>query len=166
LSYISTYGIAVESDYPYNAKYSNCKNNAKKLNYTIDWWSVGQDGHKNDQLTHNLYSMGPLVHGKTIFLPNFRFLDIWVPTSMLFLASSGVYKPSEVECRNAERKRDGHSVAIVGYGVDSDSGEPYWIIKNSWGTNWGDRGYFKLHRGSGLCSMGEPMLAVLVTAHH
>ncbi|GAU26865.1 hypothetical protein TSUD_02670 [Trifolium subterraneum] len=41
-----------------------------------------------------------------------------------------------------------HAITIVGYGV-SDDGEKYWIIKNSWGINWGDSGYMKLIRGTG-----------------
>ena len=35
-----------------------------------------------------------------------------------------------------------HAVLAIGYGVENDV--PYWLIKNSWGAEWGDNGYFKM----------------------
>ncbi|KAK4376958.1 hypothetical protein RND71_003254 [Anisodus tanguticus] len=49
-----------------------------------------------------------------------------------------------------------HGVAVVGYGSTHD-GTKYWIVKNSWGTDWGEQGYFRMQRGidaeEGLCGM-------------
>lgn len=49
-----------------------------------------------------------------------------------------------------------HAVTIVGYG-QTDDGINYWLLKNSWGTTWGENGYMKILRGvddpQGLCGL-------------
>ena len=55
-----------------------------------------------------------------------------------------------------------HAVAIVGYG-STDSSDPngvidYWIIRNSWGTGWGEEGYMRMARGTNLCGVADSAL--------
>lgn len=49
-----------------------------------------------------------------------------------------------------------HGVAAVGYGTALD-GTKYWLVKNSWGTEWGEQGYIRIQRGveakEGLCGI-------------
>lgn len=46
-----------------------------------------------------------------------------------------------------------HSVLVVGYNILNDP--PFWIIRNSWGPNWGENGYMKLalRGGPGICGI-------------
>ncbi|KAL6542800.1 hypothetical protein OROHE_010320 [Orobanche hederae] len=58
-----------------------------------------------------------------------------------------------------------HGVAVVGYGEEED-GTKYWLVKNSWGTDWGEKGYIRMQRNidapEGLC--GIAMSAAYPTA--
>jgi Papain family cysteine protease len=53
----------------------------------------------------------------------------------------------------------GHAMAVVGYG--QENGVDYWLMKNSWGKAWGERGYMKMRRGVKACGLGDKGLAVV-----
>ena len=55
--------------------------------------------------------------------------------------------------RAGSRCVEGHSVVLAGWG--SERGIPYWIVQNTWGEAWGDRGYFKLLRGTNECAVEQ-----------
>eukprot|EP00999_Lentomonas_sp_LEN2_P000004 NODE_1003_length_1069_cov_64.255839_g959_i0.p1 GENE.NODE_1003_length_1069_cov_64.255839_g959_i0~~NODE_1003_length_1069_cov_64.255839_g959_i0.p1 ORF type:complete len:351 (-),score=98.20 NODE_1003_length_1069_cov_64.255839_g959_i0:17-994(-) len=44
-----------------------------------------------------------------------------------------------------------HGVLLVGFNLRAST--PYWIVKNSWGTTWGEEGYIYLEVGSNQCGM-------------
>lgn len=49
----------------------------------------------------------------------------------------------------------GHAIKIVGWGLDSTTNKPYWIVANSWGTSWGMNGYFWILRGVNECGIED-----------
>jgi cathepsin L len=46
-----------------------------------------------------------------------------------------------------------HGVLLAGYDTDSASKKDYWLVKNSWGASWGDKGYIKFVRGKNQCGL-------------
>lgn len=74
--------------------------------------------------------------------------------------SRGVLKP--VFC---PKNSLDHGVATVGYGVDSRDGA-YWIVRNSWGSSWGEDGYVRLAKGDNTCGIvnGPPSYPTVVKA--
>eukprot|EP00698_Gefionella_okellyi_P005029 TRINITY_DN14624_c0_g1_i1.p1 TRINITY_DN14624_c0_g1~~TRINITY_DN14624_c0_g1_i1.p1 ORF type:complete len:368 (-),score=55.94 TRINITY_DN14624_c0_g1_i1:78-1103(-) len=69
---------------------------------------------------------------------------------------SGVYK------HTSGGMLGGHAIKILGWGTENNT--PYWLVANSWNTDWGMQGYFKILRGSDECGIesqivaGEPKL--------
>ncbi|CAD7090587.1 unnamed protein product [Hermetia illucens] len=53
----------------------------------------------------------------------------------------------------------GHAIRILGWGVERNT--PYWLIANSWNTDWGDNGFFKILRGEDHCGIESAISAGL-----
>jgi len=64
---------------------------------------------------------------------------------------SGIYHHTGLTNRFSPFEITNHAVLLVGYGTDN--GAPYWTVKNSWGTTWGEEGYFRIRRGFDECAI-------------
>ena len=109
-------GVVSESSYPYMNKAGSCVRSQKgsPVAYVKDFKRLdGEDTFPEAMATYGPMGVSLLVDG-----------DGW------YKYSSGVYSGP---CGDG-----GHAVNIVGYGTDN--GQAYWIIKNSWGPGWGDKG--------------------------
>lgn len=70
------------------------------------------------------------------------------------LYHSGVYSPwSFGPFHSCNPNTLDHGVAIVGYGTDG--GKDYWIIRNSWGSSWGEEGYMRIEKGENACGVAN-----------
>ena len=68
---------------------------------------------------------------------------------MLF-HSGGIYKETDCNIKGSLGAIN-HAVVFVGWGTEN--GTDYWIVRNSWGSDWGEKGYFRIQRGINLCQI-------------
>jgi C1A family cysteine protease len=134
LNYIMTTGIVTEDCFPYTARddpCSLCVDYLDKISSIAGWGYVTQATVNEAALIAALQD-GPLV----------GYMEIY---SDFYSYSSGIYAPIP-----SATYEGGHGIVIVGY--YDDGVDRYWICKNSWGTGWGDNGYFNIKMGE--CQIG------------
>lgn len=122
------HGIDTEATYPYRAEDEKCQYKPKNSGAT-DRGFVDIDSGYEDKLKAAVATVGPIAVAIDASHESFQ------------LYSDGVY--DEPECSSEDLD---HGVLIVGYGTDEASGQDYWLVKNSWGDSWGDKGYIKMAR--------------------
>jgi C1A family cysteine protease len=130
--YIKDHGIELESQYPYTARDGRCKASGSPSG-TISGFT---DVQRNSESA----LAAALAQ---------RVVSVAVDANNWSFYSSGVMKHTKCGTRLD------HGVTLVGWANDSNGS--YWIIKNSWGTRWGNQGYIWLEKGisksSGTCGI-------------
>jgi C1A family cysteine protease len=146
-------GLASESDYPYTSGKGVTGTCTSPLpasaGGTVSDWGYAQSacqGFKactedTDAIASALQKYGPM--------------SIAIDASQWSSYTGGVMDSSS--CESSPRKMD-HAVQLVGYNADAD--EPYWIVRNSWNTNWGEDGFIRLKMGENTCGIAN--LAALI----
>ncbi|XP_073518139.1 dipeptidyl peptidase 1 [Phyllobates terribilis] len=141
--YIQDYGIVEESDFPYTGQDSSCtlKDNYYRY-YSSEYHYVGgfYGGCNEAYMKYELIIGGPIAVA-------FEVYDDFMSYS------GGIYHHTGLQDRFNPFQLTNHAVLLVGYGVDSNTGEKYWIVKNSWGESWGEKGFFRIRRGTNECAI-------------
>jgi len=126
LKYVSTKGLMSDKDYAYKGRGGLCAYNASKT-LTKAGNITCQENLSVDATKNLLATAGPLAIA--LDATDFRR-----------------YTGNVLSCRTS---RPNHAVLLVGYGAD------HWIIKNSWGTNWGEKGFVRVSNVAGKnCGVG------------
>jgi len=125
-------GIDTEASYPYTARdIWSCQYDAANSAATVAGVTMVESENEAAMLDA-LTAVGPLS------------IAIDASRTSFQLYESGVY----YERRCSSTSLD-HAVLAVGYGTDDTTGSDYWIVKNSWGTGWGNEGYIWMARNQG-----------------
>ncbi|KAL7861646.1 hypothetical protein SRHO_G00130870 [Serrasalmus rhombeus] len=124
---MSSGGLETEDTYPYQAKDGMCRFNPKNAKATCQDYILLRSGNENN-LQYAVAVIGPISVA----------IDTSRPTFQLY--HSGVY--DEPACSSIKLT---HAVLIVGYGTDNLR-QDYWLVKNSWGAQWGEEGYIRMSR--------------------
>jgi len=61
--------------------------------------------------------------------------------------AGGIFSDSQTDCPDGAYTTTNHAVALVGWGTDPTTGL-YWILRNSWGSSWGENGYMRIQAHS------------------
>jgi len=96
-----------------------------------------------EAMKYHIFTWGTITTGMEIY-PNFYTFD------------------PKTEIYEWDKKGEiisGHAVSIVGYGKEGE--KKYWIVRNSWGEDWGRGGYFYVKRGNNECKIEENCMACI-----
>ncbi|KAK9069728.1 hypothetical protein SSX86_010122 [Deinandra increscens subsp. villosa] len=129
-------GLATEREYPFTGRYGPCKFLTKEV--AITGYTRLPEG--DEDALQWAVNVGPVV--------------AVIEAGESFAANdTGVhYEMSRIAALN-------HCVLVVGYGVDETTGREFWIIRNSYGERWGDKGHARVPRNcvveEGYCNLAH-----------
>jgi len=143
--YTQLFGLTKEEDYPYTSGNMGVTGNCKYSPNSMDTLTTLR-GYETlprnsvEAVMNHVANVGPL--------------SVAVDASSWSFYGGGVFDGCDYN-RNIEIN---HAVQLVGYGTDPSEGD-YWLVRNSWGGNWGDHGYIKLKReATAVCGTDDTPL--------
>jgi len=148
-------GTVPESCVPFKGRYGDCPSRCEDgtliddtikvapKSFVMPWANSSEERVKAIQ--SEIMTNGP-VQGMYWFFSDFQLFFQENPKGIYHRSPNAVYL-------------DGHAIRIIGWGTQN--GEDYWLVANSYGTSWGDGGYFKMRRGNNECNFEEQVAAGL-----
>ncbi|XP_056618290.1 cathepsin S-like [Triplophysa dalaica] len=128
-------GIDPETSYPYEGVEKQCRYNPSQHVANCTRYNFVRQGDE-DALKQTVAQVGPISVAIDATRPQF------------IMYRSGVY--NDATCT----KKVNHAVLVVGYGTLD--GKDYWLVKNSWGTQFGDGGYIRIARNqNNMCGIAS-----------
>jgi len=125
------------TNYPYTAKNGECRFNKSYVKASISGFTATSHSGDENSLLDNLINLGPL--------------SICLDAAHWQNYQSGVLAPRQC-CPFIACQLD-HCVQLVGYNKTTSPG--YWIVRNSWNTDWGLKGYINIEMGSNSCGIAR-----------
>lgn len=121
---VVTYGVIPETEWPYTSNDVTVKPTPKcyadaKKDVVTSYFSLNDD----QDIKQCLFAGFPVVFGMTVY-ESFES-DTTASTGIVSMPA------------DSEQQVGGHCMVIIGY----DDTKQWWIVRNSWGTGWGDKGY-------------------------
>lgn len=128
-------GVETETNYPYTGQDGECTFVEREVAGKFTGYQSVESN--NNQALMSAVAQQPVSVAINAIQASFQFY------------SSGVY--DDPSCPSSMQDLD-HAVLAVGY--DTENGKDYWLVKNSWSTQWGDNGYIKMARGNDVNTCG------------
>lgn len=139
--YVKDHGIDTDKNYPYTAIAGTCSMKGKVLLRSAHGYVSIPKGDE-EALKEAVATIGPISVG----------IDANKPFGQY---KSGVYDNPNCTLTNE------HAVLVVGYGTQH--GKDYWLVKNSWGEHFGQKGYIKMSRNkNNQCGIAQNAVYPLV----
>jgi cathepsin H len=136
-------GLTSESQYPYTAKDGPCVSKETTMEAMAPRGAANITMGAETDISRAIYYAGPVSIAYHVADDFMHYSD-------------GIY--DNLDCPNSNSKVN-HAVLAVGYGTQTNTAtnttQQYWIVKNSWGTEFGMDGYFWINRGNNTCGLAD-----------